>query len=278
MCGGVVPTSLSHAPGSCDRQGTTRAAGARVAVRAGGGVAGGALTSGGTSAGCATMLRMTRVLLCDDHAMFRQGLKSILETEDDFRVIGEASTGREAVRYALETKPDVVLMDIQMPELDGVAATKAILAEQPETPVIILTMYRQDRYVFEAVKVGARGYMLKDAGAEELIDSIRRVAAGETLLNAEMAASILDEFRKLGDLPSHPEHKISELTEREEDILRLLAQGASNQEIADSLGVSEKTVRNRLSEIFSKLRLNNRTQAALYALREGIATLQDTDQ
>lgn len=208
--------------------------------------------------------------------MFRQGLKSILEMEDDFRVIGEASTGREAVRYALETRPDVILMDIQMPELDGVAATKEILAEQPDARVIILTMYRQDKYVFEAVKVGARGYMLKDAGATELIDSIRRVAAGETLLNAEMAASILDEFRQLGSLPTHPELKISELTDREEDILRLLAQGGSNQEIADSLGVSEKTVRNRLSEIFSKLRLNNRTQAALYALREGIATLQDS--
>ncbi|HNQ98846.1 MAG TPA: response regulator transcription factor [Trueperaceae bacterium] len=221
---------------------------------------------------------MTRLLLSDDHAMFRQGLRSILETEEDFRVIGEASTGREAVRYALETRPDVILMDIQMPELDGVAATKAILAEWPDARVIILTMYRQDRYVFEAIKVGARGYMLKDAGATELVTAIRRVAAGETLLNAEMAASILDEFRKLGDLPSHPEHKLSELTEREEDILRLLAQGATNQEIATSLNVSEKTVRNRLSEIFSKLRLNNRTQAALYALREGIATLQDSQQ
>jgi DNA-binding NarL/FixJ family response regulator len=207
--------------------------------------------------------------------MFRQGLRSILETEEDFRIIGEASTGREAVRYALETRPDVVLMDIQMPELDGVAATKAVLAERPEAKVIILTMYRQDKYVFEAIKVGARGYMLKDADANDLIDAIRRVAAGQTLLNAEMAASILDEFRKVGELPEHPDHKISELTEREEDILRLLAQGASNQEIAQSLGVSEKTVRNRLSEIFSKLRLNNRTQAALYALREGIATLQD---
>ncbi len=218
---------------------------------------------------------MVRLLLCDDHAMFRQGLRSILETEEDFRIIGEASTGREAVRYALETRPDVVLMDIQMPELDGVAATKAVLAERPEAKVIILTMYRQDKYVFEAIKVGARGYMLKDADANDLIDAIRRVAAGQTLLNAEMAASILDEFRKVGELPEHPDHKISELTEREEDILRLLAQGASNQEIAQSLGVSEKTVRNRLSEIFSKLRLNNRTQAALYALREGIATLQD---
>ncbi len=216
---------------------------------------------------------MPRLLLCDDHAMFRQGLRSILETEEGFRVIGEAATGREAVRYALQTRPDVILMDIQMPELDGVAATKTILEEYPAARVIILTMYRQDRYVFEAIKAGARGYMLKDADANDLIGAIRRVAEGETLLNAEMAASILDEFSKVKEVPEHPEHPISELTEREAAILRLLAQGASNQEIATDLNVSEKTVRNRLSEIFSKLRLNNRTQAALYALREGIATL-----
>jgi DNA-binding NarL/FixJ family response regulator len=218
---------------------------------------------------------MIRLLLCDDHALFRQGLRSILETEESFRIIGEAATGREAVRHALDTRPDVVLMDIQMPELDGVAATKEILAEDPQMRVIILTMYRQDRYVFEAIKVGARGYLLKDASGNDLIDAVTRVAKGETLLNAEMAASILDEFRKVETLPEHPEHKVSELTEREADILRLLAQGASNQEIGEALSVSEKTVRNRLSEIFSKLQLNNRTQAALYALREGIASLQD---
>ena len=222
---------------------------------------------------------MTRILLCDDHAMFRQGLKSILETEPGFRVIGEAATGREAVRYAFETQPDVIIMDIHMPELDGVAASKAILAEL-ETRVIILTMYRQDTYVFEAIKVGARGYLLKDADAGELIEAIKRVAEGETLLNAEMAASILDEFKKVkeAELPDHPDHQLSELTEREADILRLLAKGASNQEIAEALSVSEKTVRNRLSEIFSKLRLNNRTQAALYALREGIAPLPQRSQ
>ncbi|MEZ4630500.1 MAG: response regulator transcription factor [Deinococcales bacterium] len=221
---------------------------------------------------------MTRLLLCDDHAMFRQGLKSILESEDGFRVIGEASTGREAIRYALDTKPDVIVMDIQMPELDGVAATKTILGEMPEAKVIILTMYRQDRYVFEAIKAGARGYMLKDSDASDLIDTVRRVAQGEMLLSAEMAASVLDEFKKVKEeMPSSPEHPISELTDREATILRLLARGDSNQEIAEKLGVSEKTVRNRLSEIFSKLRLNNRTQAALYALREGIATLNDAN-
>ncbi len=219
---------------------------------------------------------MIRLLLCDDHAMFRQGVRSILETEDGLRISGEAATGREAVRHALEIKPDVVLMDIQMPELDGVAATKEILSEWPEANVIILTMYRQDRYVFEAIKAGARGYLLKDSGADELIAAIRKVAEGETLLNPELAATVLDEFDKVSELPEHPEHKISGLTEREEDILRLLAQGKSNQDIAFELNVSEKTVRNRLSEIFSKLRLNNRTEAALYALREGIASLRDS--
>ena len=204
--------------------------------------------------------------------MFRQGLRSILETEEGFRVIGEAATGREAVRHALSTHPDVILMDIQMPDLDGVAATKTILEEFPGAKVIILTMYRQDRYVFEAVKAGAYGYLLKDAGADDLISAIRRVGEGELLLRPGLASSVLDEFRQVKEY-AHAEHRLSELTEREATILRLLAQGSSNIEIADALGVSEKTVRNRLSEIFSKLRLNNRTQAALYALREGIATL-----
>lgn len=221
---------------------------------------------------------VTRLLICDDHAMFRQGLRSILEAEEDFRVIGETGSGRDAVRHALETRPDVILMDIQMPELDGVAATQAILAERPEARVIMLTMYRQDKYVFEAVKAGARGYLLKDADADDLVDAIRRVAAGETLLNAEMAASILDEFRQARHVPRASGAELRGLSEREEDILRLLAQGSSNQDIAAALRVSEKTVRNRLSEIFAKLRLNNRTQAALYALREGIASLGDGDE
>jgi NarL family two-component system response regulator LiaR len=218
---------------------------------------------------------MIRLLLCDDHAMFRQGLRSILETEEGFRVIGEVATGREAVRHALATHPDIILMDIQMPDLDGVAATKTILEEFSDAKVIILTMYRQDRYVFEAIKAGARGYLLKDADADDLISAIRRVHDGETLLRAELAASVLDEFKRAKEEPAHPEHRLSELTDREATILRLLAQGDSNAEIAEALGVSEKTVRNRLSEIFSKLRLNNRTQAALYALREGIATLSE---
>lgn len=212
--------------------------------------------------------KVIRILLADDHALFRQGLKSLLEAEGDFKVIGEAKDGREALRHALEAKPDVILMDIQMPGLDGVQATQEILKEWPQAKVIILTMYRQDAYVFEAVKAGARGYLLKDTDAKELVDAIRRVVAGEVLLDAELAGQIIQDFKakREGAPGLH-----AELSEREVQILRLLAQGYTNLEIAAKLSLSEKTVRNRLSEIFHKLHLNNRTQAALYAIREGLA-------
>jgi NarL family two-component system response regulator LiaR len=209
-----------------------------------------------------------RILLVDDHALFRQGLASLLASEEGFRVVGEARDGREALRYALEIKPDIILMDIQMPGIDGVQATREILREWPEARVIVLTMYRQDAYVFEAVKAGARGYLLKDVDARELIESIRRVHAGEVLLDPELAEQIIQDFKEKRVAEPNPP---SELSEREVQILKLVAQGRTNQEIADHLGLSEKTVRNRLSEIFQKLHLNNRTQAALYALREGLA-------
>lgn len=212
--------------------------------------------------------KVIRILLADDHALFRQGLKSLLEAEGDFKVIGEAKDGREALRHALEAKPDVILMDIQMPGLDGVQATQEILKEWPQAKVIILTMYRQDAYVFEAVKAGARGYLLKDTDAKELVDAIRRVVAGEVLLDAELAGRIIQDFKAKREKAPGPH---AELSEREVQILRLLAQGYTNLEIAAKLSLSEKTVRNRLSEIFQKLHLNNRTQAALYAIREGLA-------
>ncbi|GEM49694.1 MULTISPECIES: response regulator [Deinococcus] len=215
---------------------------------------------------------MIRILLVDDHALFRQGIKSLLESEGDIRVIGEASNGREAIRFAAETKPDLILMDIQMPELDGVKACQSILEIDPQARVIMITMYRQDSYVFEALKAGARGYVLKDADASTLIDAIRRVAEGEALLNADLAQNVLDDFRHKKEVL--PSEKHADLNERETMILRLLAQGHSNQEIAIKMDISEKTVRNRLSEIFAKLQLNNRTQAALYAIREGIANLE----
>lgn len=211
------------------------------------------------------------MLLADDHALFRQGLRSLLESEG-LRVIGEATNGREAIRYAAETHPDVILMDIQMPELDGVKATQSILEIDPKACVIMITMYRQDRYVFEAVKAGARGYILKDADAATLLNAIHRVAAGEALLDADLAQNVLDDFRDKREVL--PSEKHADLNERETTILKLLAQGHSNQDIALRLDISEKTVRNRLSEIFTKLQLNNRTQAALYAIREGIANLE----
>jgi two-component system, NarL family, response regulator LiaR len=217
---------------------------------------------------------MIRILLADDHTLFREGLKTLLESEADIRVIGEASTGREAVRHAIHTHPDVVLMDIQMPELDGVRATQNILEDNPNARVIILTMYRQDNYVFEAVKAGARGYLLKDVEATTLVNAIRHVHDGDTLLDPEMAQSVLEDFKAKRETLPGEKH---DLSEREAAILRLLAQGSSNQEIALKLNISEKTVRNRLSEIFAKLQLNNRTQAALFAIREGLASLNATE-
>ena len=219
---------------------------------------------------------MIRILLADDHGMFRQGLRSIFESEPDLKVVGEAATGREAIRLAAEIRPDVTVMDIQMPDLDGVKATQALLEEDPNSRVVFLTMYPQPRYVFEAVKAGARGYILKSESAEELVSAIRRVHEGEVLLDATMAERVLDEFRRVQSTPR--DGALEHLTERETDILRLVAKGASNQTIADTLGISEKTVRNRLSEIFAKLQLNNRTQAALYALREGLTTLDEPDR
>ncbi len=210
---------------------------------------------------------MIRILLADDHALFRQGLRSLLEAEGDMRVVGEAKDGLEALRHALEVRPDVILMDIQMPGMDGVQATQAILEAWPEARVIILTMYRQDAYVFEAVKAGARGYLLKDVDAKTLVEAIRQVHSGEVLLDAELAERIIQDFRSKREVQTPLR---AELSEREIQILKLVAQGYTNLEIASELGLSEKTVRNRLSEIFQKLHLNNRTQAALYAIREGL--------
>jgi DNA-binding NarL/FixJ family response regulator len=215
---------------------------------------------------------MIRLLLADDHALFRQGLKSLLEAEPDFKVMGEAKDGREALRHALEAHPDVILMDIQMPGLDGVQAAQEILREWPAAKVIMLTMYRQDGYVFEAVKTGAKGYLLKDVDAKELIEAIRQVAAGEVLLDAEMAEQIIQDFKaKQESIPKTH----AELSDREVQILKLVAQGYTNLEIAQEMALSEKTIRNRLSDIFQKLHLNNRTQAALYALREGLAEKEE---
>jgi DNA-binding NarL/FixJ family response regulator len=193
-----------------------------------------------------------RVLIADDHQLFRLGLRQACESASDFEVVGEAENGQEAVELAQRCQPDVILMDIQMPFLDGVEATSHIVENDPSTRVIMLTIYRQDRYVFEAIKAGARGYLLKDVDEGELLETIRAVHRGEALIKDD----------------------VERLAQGEMDVLRLVAQGASNKEIAARLYLAESTVSNRLSEIYQKLHVNSRVQATLLALRRGWAKLE----
>lgn len=216
-----------------------------------------------------------RVLIADDHRLFRLGLRQALEDTGEFSVAGEADNGEDAVRLAANLHPNIILMDINMPRMDGVKATRKIMAETPECRVIILTMHRNDRYVFEAVKAGARGYLLKDIEEDELVEKIRAVHRGEVMINPGMATLLLDEFRRLSHEPEKKEAPIERLTEAEMNVLVLVAKGMENREIAQSLKLSQRTVTNRLSEIYQKLSVNNRTQAALEALRRGWASLED---
>jgi DNA-binding NarL/FixJ family response regulator len=209
-----------------------------------------------------------RVLLADDHAVLRQGIAQVLEAQADMTVVAQAQNGIEAVRLAKQHRPTVALLDINMPEMDGVEATRHITTELPETGVIILTMYRRDDYIFEAIKAGARGYLLKEVELDELLRAVRVVAKGEAVIDAAIAGRVMAELRaEVAPTRSTVEEP---LAERDVEILRLLAQGHSNQEIAGQLSVSEKTVRNRLSLVFRRLHLKNRTEAALYAMRQGL--------
>jgi DNA-binding NarL/FixJ family response regulator len=214
-----------------------------------------------------------RILIADDHRLFRQGLRQICELKGGFEVVGEAENGQEAIDLARSLKPDIVLMDIRMPKLDGVQATSFVTAEDPNIHVIVLTMQREDQYVFDAIKAGARGYLLKDVDAEVLLDAIRSVHQGQALLDPHMAAKLLTEFRRLSDPSAAEQEKMEQLTEGEMEVLRRVAQGADNKDIAKQLNLSESTVANRLRDIYQKLHVNNRTQAALYALRRGWASL-----
>lgn len=209
-----------------------------------------------------------RILLADDHAVLRQGIAQVLESQPDMVVVAQAAHGAEAVKLARECRPTIALLDINMPEMDGVEAARRITSELPETKVIILTMYRRDDYVFEAIKAGANGYLLKEVELSELLEAVRAVARGEAVIDAAIAGRVLAELRAPANrAKAAPEES---LAERDIEILSRLAQGLSNQEIADQLLISEKTVRNRLSLIFRRLHLKNRTEAALYAWREGL--------
>jgi two-component system, NarL family, response regulator LiaR len=213
-----------------------------------------------------------RVLLTDDHAIVRKGVRALLETERDIQVVGEAANGAEAVEKAEVLCPDVILMDLMMPKLDGIEATLQITAKFPSVRVIVLTSFAADEKVFPAIKAGALGYLLKDSGPEELVSAIRRVYRGEPSLDPTIARKVLME---LSHPPKQQPLTADPLTQRELEVLRLIAQGCSNKEIAMKLSVSELTVRTHVSNTLSKLHLASRTQAALYALQKGITSLED---
>ncbi len=212
-----------------------------------------------------------RVLIADDHVIVRKGIQSLLSTEDDMDVVGEVTNGAEAVVKAQELRPDIILMDVVMPEMDGIEATRRITAKLPATRVLVLTSFAADDKVFPAIKAGALGYLLKDSGPDDLVAAIRQVHRGEPSLEPSIARKLLT------DMVGGPKKPLSAdpLTERELEILRLIARGCSNKEIADQLVIADITVRTHVSSILGKLHLASRTQAALYALKEGIASLED---
>jgi DNA-binding NarL/FixJ family response regulator len=210
-----------------------------------------------------------KVLLVDDQALVRSGFRLILETKDDLEVVGEAANGREAIELAATTSPDVVLMDIRMPELDGVEATRLILGGGSSARVLILTTFDLDEYVVRAIRAGASGFLLKDAPPAQLVDAIRVVAAGDALLAPAVTRRLLERFAR-GVEDDRPPPSLGELTERELQILRLLAQGLSNAEIAERLVVGETTVKSHVSSILRKLRLRDRVQAVIAAYDAGL--------
>ncbi len=215
------------------------------------------------------MTERARILITDDHAVVREGLRALIETKPDMELIGEAADGVEAVEKARLLQPDVILLDIVMPRMDGVTAIREIKRENPDARILVLTSFAEDGQIFPAIKAGALGYLLKDSSPGELIQAIRDVHAGKASLHPTVALKMIQEFNRPSDLP--PTEK--PLTEREMQVLKLVAQGYSNQEIADRLMISERTAGTHVSNILSKLHLANRTQAALYALREGLTTL-----
>lgn len=210
-----------------------------------------------------------RVLVVDDHAIIRKGVKAVLDLVPDIELVGEAENGKQAVKSALELRPDVILMDLMMPEMDGIACIREIRAQRPEIRILVLTNFAGEDMIFPAIKAGAMGYHLKDSSPEALIEAIRQVFNGESSLHPLIAKKVLEE------LSASSEQKPSgePLTQRELEVLRLIAQGYDNKEIAEQLVLSDATVRTHVSNILAKLHLASRTQAALYALREGLASL-----
>lgn len=208
-----------------------------------------------------------RVLIVDDHAPFREGLRALLTSVPEMIVAGEAENGEDAIRKAAKLQPDVILMDIQMPGTNGIEATRLIYQSSPHIGVIVLTMFEDDDSVFAAMRAGARGYLLKGADQTEILRAIHSVGSGEALFGSGIARRLINLFAQLNSKPPHP---FPELTEREREVLELLARGMSNAEIASVLGISQKTVRNHVSNIFNKLQVADRAQAIVQAREQGM--------
>ena len=207
------------------------------------------------------------VLLVDDHLVVRQGVRAFLVTQPDITVIGEAGSGEEAIKLAGQYVPDVILMDLIMPNMDGVEATRRVKQVSPRSQIVVLTSYHEDEHIFPALKAGALSYILKDVSAEELADAVRKAAIGEAVLHPRVAARVIKELQGGREDTLNP---FNELSERELEVLKLIADGKSNAEMAEQLVLSEKTIKGHVSNILSKLHLADRTQAAVYAWRQGV--------
>lgn len=218
------------------------------------------------------MSGVVRVLIADDHTLVRDGTREFLDREDDIEVVGEAADGETAVTRAMELRPDVVVMDVGMPRLNGVEATRRIKGELPGTAVLVLTVHDEDAYVFAALEAGAAGYLLKDVPIVEVVQAVRAVMEGESVLHPSVTAKVLQRFR--GDAVEHPGGAF-ELSDREHEVLRAAATGRSNKEVATQLGISPRTVQEHLRNVFRKLGSASRTEAVVTALRLGILNLEE---
>ena len=218
------------------------------------------------------MAELITVIIVDDHKVVRQGVRAFMDTQPDISVVGEAGMGEEAVALAAEHAPDVVIVDLVMPGMDGVEVTRQVKQASPRTQVIVLTSYHQDEHIFPAIRAGALSYLLKDVGPAELAEAVRKAADGEAVLHPRVAARVVQELHGARqDIPN----PFTELSDREFEVLRLIADGLNNAEIAEELVISEKTVKSHVSNILNKLHLADRTQAAVYAWREGVVRRDD---
>jgi len=215
-----------------------------------------------------------KILIADDHAVVREGTRRILEQEEDLEVVAEAGDGEEAVRQATRLKPDVAIIDVAMPKLDGIEATKQIKSACPAITVLILSAYDDDQFVFSLLEAGAAGYLLKSVRGSELVDAVRAVQAGESVLHPSIARKVLNRFARISGEPKEKE-PTEVLSEREMDVLRLVTKGLSNKDIAEELCLSIRTVQGHLGNIFNKLQVGSRTEAVVRALKEGWVALDD---